>query len=56
MERSHVSEMTAELRRAARLAVVRHATDPADLAELLEILDLRCEADGTCADEDRHPA
>lgn len=49
MELSH-SEMTADLRRAARLAVVKHATDPADLAQLLDILDLCSETDRPRAD------
>lgn len=60
MERSHVGEMTAELmtadqRRAARLAVVRHATDPDDLSELLDILDLRRETGEGRADRDKRP-
>lgn len=35
----------ADRRRAARLTVARHATDPADLAHLLDILDLGPQGD-----------
>lgn len=46
MERAEGSEPALAQRHAARLTVAKHATDAADLAALLDILDLNPEADG----------